>query len=449
VHSAEAQAELVRPFVTFDAEPRDVEGLLEAVARAFRAARSAPTGPTYVTLDVELQERPLEEALPRPPRPAPATAVGPDEPAVEAAADRLVGARAPAILAGRTGLDPDTTPLLVDLAEALGAVCVDERNFVSFPTDHQLNLTGDTGCLADADVVLAVAPHDLRAALTRTPPPAGHTLVTISPDGAEPTSWSNFRRDQPTSDVAVTTDPAGALRAILTAVTVRRGAPDRSEIAARTAAVARRHRDLRGRQRRAVEERWEDRPVSAARLVGEVWQAVRDRPWLLTVRNTRSWPEGLWRFDGGGRYLGHSGGGGVGYGPGAMIGGGLAARDRGELAVAIIGDGDLLMGPTALWTAVHHRLPMLVVVNDNRSFGNDEAHQERIAGTRGRPVDNAWIGTRIADPDVDVAGLARSFGAWAAGPVADPEALGDTLREALEHADAGAVAVVHVLTGDR
>ena len=38
----------------------------------------------------------------------------------------------------------------------------------------------------------------------------------------------------------------------------------------------------------------------------------------------------------------------------------------------MLGDGDFLMGATALWTAVHYRIPLLVVVSNNNSFFNDE-----------------------------------------------------------------------------
>ena len=61
------------------------------------------------------------------------------------------------------------------------------------------------------------------------------------------------------------------------------------------------------------------------------------------------------------------------------------------------------MGVTALWTAAHYRIPLLIVVANNRSFYNDEVHQERVARMRNRPVENKWIGQRIADPDIDLA----------------------------------------------
>ena len=77
------------------------------------------------------------------------------------------------------------------------------------------------------------------------------------------------------------------------------------------------------------------------------------------------------------------------------------------------------MGATALWTAAHYRIPLLIVVANNRSFFNDEVHQERVARMRNRPVENKWIGQRISDPDIDLAALARAQGALGFGPVED------------------------------
>jgi thiamine pyrophosphate-dependent acetolactate synthase large subunit-like protein len=183
--------------------------------------------------------------------------------------------------------------------------------------------------------------------------------------------------------------------------------------------------------------------------VSELWESVRHTDWLLLLRNTRSWPEDVWQFSGVGDFLGHSVGAGVGYGPGAMVGGALAARDMGRLGVGIVGDGDFLMAAGALWTAVHYEIPLLVVVNDNSSFYNDEQHQAEVAGHRGRPIQNSWIGMRMAEPTIDIAALSRSYGCWAAGPVTDPSELRRTFDAARDEALAGRVAVVQVRTDPR
>lgn len=464
LHSAAVQAQLVRDYVKWDDEPVDAEALLAGVARGHHLAATAPTGPVYVTVDADLQERPLHPGLTLPDerlrRPARGPGGDPDQ--VAAAAQTLVEAQRPLLVGGRVGRDPRATAPLVQLADLLAAAYVDDKNIVAFPTDHPASLTGDPTALAEADVVLAVDVADLRtisrvpSSRDRTgdrqgsssPAPAPAALVAITLDPLAPSSWSHAGQSPVPIDVPLLAEPLTGLRQLVAAVTdllseeppAARQARDE-----RRRTVAERHRRLRAQQQQQPAAAATGR-VAPAQLVAAVWGAVRHRPWLLTLRNTRSWPEGVWRFPGAGSYLGHSGGGGVGYGPGAMVGGALAARDRGQLAVGIVGDGDLLMAPGALWTAVHYRVPMLVVVNDNGSFYNDEEHQQAVARDRGRPVANAWIGMRIDDPAVELAGLARSYGAWATGPVTDPRALPAALGEALGAVDDGRVAVVHVHT---
>ena len=128
----------------------------------------------------------------------------------------------------------------------------------------------------------------------------------------------------------------------------------------------------------------------------------------------------------------------------AAVGAALALRGSGRLPVAVCGDGDFLMGATAIWTAVHYNIPLLVVVANNRSFFNDELHQERVARMRNRPVENRWIGQRIADPEIDVARLAQAQGAQGFGPITDDADLAATFRGAIEAVEGGAVAVVDV-----
>jgi len=122
-------------------------------------------------------------------------------------------------------------------------------------------------------------------------------------------------------------------------------------------------------------------------------------------------------------FLGMDGGAGIGSGPGMAVGAALALEGSGRLPVAVLGDGDLLMGGTAVWTAARYRLPLLIVVANNASFHNDVVHQERMAAERGRPAQNSWIGQAIADPDPDLLAFARSLGFHADGQVRDRSAL--------------------------
>lgn len=458
IHSATTQAQLVRDFVVWDAEPMTATAFAADVVRARQRALSAPRGPAYVSLDAAVQEQRLDRPVPVPDlqRHAPAPAFAPDSAALAQAADVLARARRPLVVAGRIALDPAATAPLAALVELLGAAYHDDRNMTALPTGHRQNCTGDRSVLAEADVVLAVDVVDLAALLRPTGRGArgatgdvqgtGPVVVDLSHGDLGLRSWSNAFATPVPRDVQLLGDPLLGLRLLHDALVERvdpaRAADRREDARARATRV-------RQRQREQVAARWADRRISPARLVGETWQAVREVDHLLCLRNTRTWPEGLWRLRGAGSYLGHSGGGGVGYGPAAFVGGALAARDRGQLGVGIIGDGDLLMASGALWTAAHYRVPGLLVVNDNSSFYNDEPHQAEVARQRGRPVENSWIGMRIADPAVDISALARSYGCWATGPVEDPDELGPALRRGLLAAQEGAMAIVHARVAPR
>jgi thiamine pyrophosphate-dependent acetolactate synthase large subunit-like protein len=184
--------------------------------------------------------------------------------------------------------------------------------------------------------------------------------------------------------------------------------------------------------------------LAVAHLASALRRAAEGREVALT-HLPLSWDGAFWPFRHPLDYLGAEGGAGIGSGPGITAGAALALKGSGRLAIGICGDGDFLMGATALWTAVRYRIPLLIVVANNRSFYNDEVHQERMARQRGRPVENKWIGQRLADPEVDIAGLARAQGATAFGPITEGEDLLPAFEAAIAAVDRGAVAVVDVL----
>lgn len=450
-HSANVQSGLIRDFVKWSDDPITAQSTIDSIVRAHRTALTEPQGPVYVTLDSALQEEFAAEVdFP----PSDAFAVPPPSGArqadVEAVARQLLDARLPVIVAGRVGLDPTATPLLTSLAERLGAGLRDERNLNAVPSGHPLNLTGDRQLLRDADVILCVEAADLN--LLHNQAGLGsreYELIDLSQNELTLRSWAN----------------AGQTRALSTRWLPAQGRYGLEQISAAVDAALVREGDERSgmRERRRAElgdrrstllealaaERattWDASPVSTPRLVSELYEVVKGEPWLLTLRNTRSWPEQLWGFERGGQYLGHSGGGGVGYGPGALIGGALAARDRGELAVGVIGDGDLMYSPGALWTAGHYQIPMLAVVHNNRTYYNDEEHQRAVAQVRARPLDRAHIGVRLDEPTVDFAALAESHGAVGIGPVTEPGQLRAALSDGLKAAKAGGTVLVDVHT---
>ena len=454
IHSATTQAELVREFVTWDAEPATAAAFVTDVHHAHRRAASVPRGPAYVSLDAGVQEAELTApvALPDPGLHSPAPPPAADAASIDRAVGILLGSRRPVVAAGALGWDPTATPVLVELVELLGAGYHDDRNTVSFPTGHprtalatQAGSPTPTSCSPSGwrtfPGCCAAAGRE-RGGPMGTPP----RVVDVSTGHLGRRSWSNAYGAPQLPGAQLVADPLTGARQLVEALRARMSPEQAAVAAARTAEVARRVRAQR--ERAPAHGRWAG---TRARSPLPGWSPSCGRwsgrcPDLLCLRNTRSWPEGVWDLSGAGSYLGHSGGGGVGYGPGAFVGGALAARDRGLLGVGIIGDGDLLMAAGALWTAVHYRIPALLVVNDNGSFYNDEPHQAAVARDRGREPANSWIGMRIAEPAVDIDGLAASYGCWTAGTVTDPDELAGAYAKALAAAQDGAVAVVHVRT---
>ncbi len=204
----------------------------------------------------------------------------------------------------------------------------------------------------------------------------------------------------PPADLSMLASPDALVAALLDgARRARAGEPSRGSPAARRRRPNARRRDMI------------DGRLSVARRLARVTTETLAPHNPSYIRLPLGWPGECCRFAHPLDYIGFDGGGGIGSGPGMAVGAALALRGSDRLPVAVLGDGDYLMGLTALWTGVHYRIPLLIIVANNESFFNDELHQERVARLRGRPVENRWIGLRMSDPPIDLATLARGQGA--------------------------------------
>jgi thiamine pyrophosphate-dependent acetolactate synthase large subunit-like protein len=200
----------------------------------------------------------------------------------------------------------------------------------------------------------------------------------------------------------------------------------------------------RGADQRAASTRARDAAITLDALA-VAFDRVRGERALCLTRLPFGWPDSLTRFTGPLDCIGYDGGGGIGSTPGITVGAALALRGTGRLPVAILGDGDLLMGSQALWTAAAERLPALFIVNNNRAFHNDVEHQERVARQRGRPVANREIGMQIADPTIDLPALAKAHGLVTFATVTAIGALESALEQAFRAAESGSTVLLDVL----
>jgi acetolactate synthase I/II/III large subunit len=445
IHTALVQGNVVRDYVKWDDQPASVAAIPEGFVRAWRVAMTEPQGPVYLCLDAALQEERLERPIPvpdfgrfNPPSPPQA-----DPRALEDAARQVCEAEAPLILVESLGRKPEAGAALQRLADLLGAPVVDlgdgHRGRASFPNRHPLDLSGARRELVEeSDLILALDVQDLLGALGEVDRATREvrrlrdsTLITISLNDYAHRSWAHTALSLVPVDLAIAADAALALPALVELVEDRlKKDPRAGARRARAERLAARHAALAEQWRATAERQRADRPIAQSVLAAEVWEAIKGEDWILANGTANGWVRRLWDWRPE-RTCGGSGGAGLGYGLGASLGVALAHRGSGKLCVDLQSDGDLLYVTSGLFTAAHHRLPLLMVMCNNRSYYNDEEHQERMAVARGRPVENKGIGIRIEDPAPDFATIARGFGVHAEGPIDDPRALRPALDRAL------------------
>jgi len=438
IHTSRDQASMVRHYVKWDDQPASVGAARESILRAAWLADTAPKGPTYVVLDVEIQEQSVPEPLPpiEPARYMPKVTQTADPAQARAAVEMLLGAQRPLIMAGRVSRDEKAWAERVTLAEKLGArVITDTKVGAAFPTDHPLH-AGATGsgpspeplaAIRDADVILSLDWVDL-AGTFKTALGDEETkakVIQVSLDHVLHNGWSMDHMGLPTVDLFIPSETDPAVAEMLRAL---EGKPVKP---------------VSGYGSALLSPALNKGPISVAQMSCALRQVVEGREVSL-LQVPLSWSAGSWHFRHPLDYIGSDGGGGIGSGPGLSIGAALALRDSGRLPISIFGDGNFMMGCQAIWTAVHYRIPLMIVVANNQSFYNDELHQERVARMRNRPVENKWIGQRMDDPELDLATIARGQGAVGLGPVKDASELTAVFEEALRELDAGKVVVVDV-----
>jgi benzoylformate decarboxylase/acetolactate synthase-1/2/3 large subunit len=446
IHTVADQAALVRDFTVWNDQPTSVEALLASVDRAWVAANRAPVGPAIIGLDVDVQEAAvgdeLRSAAGGGPVPAPASRIGPDRAVVEAIVADLRTARSPVFVTDRP-LGAAASALLVELAERVGAGLHELGGGISFPVGHAHDVTEDSArAIAAADYLLMVEVRDPTWALGTVDLQSRRTetgwrnakAASIGLVGAIDRTWMVQESPGP-ERVDLTADPELALGALLDAWGTERRPLD-AELAA-AAATAPPAPPAETRDRRGIHRGHVGRAVA---------EALADVEWTVANGVLGTWARRTLRFQRPDQFLGRSFAGGLGYGAGASLGAGLAYKASGRVVVDLQGDGDFLYTPQALWTAAHHSIPLLFLIDSNRAYFQDERHQRAVAQNRGRPPERVGVGIAIDEPAVDHAGLARSLGIAAEGPIEDLEDLRAALARAVARVRAGEPVLLDVRT---
>lgn len=433
IHTCSDQGGLIRGFTKWDNQPGSAAAAIEALLRAAQIAQTAPRGPVYVNLDCTIQEAKLQAMPPLPEvtRYAAPPPVLPAPELVAAAARLLSAAKNPLMLAGRCSRSLEAWNARIALAEKLNMrVLTNIKVAAAFPTDHRLTAAPPSNrlppaaqrALAEADVVLSLDWLDLAGAFRQAcgDRPVSAKVIQVSCDAHNHRGFSMDYQGLPPADIYMMCEPDAAVPLLLEAVSPRPASLVRAEPVSLPPPAD---------------------PLTLSGVAHSLNAAIRGLDVCFT-RLPLGWNGAYTHFRHPLDYIGYDGGAGVGSGPGITVGAALALKGSGRIPIGLLGDGDFLMGNTAVWTAVHYRIPCLMIVCNNRSFFNDEAHQERVAIARGRPVANRWIGQRISEPDIDIAAMARAQGAAGIGPVTRVADAQPAIEKGIETVRAGGVCVI-------
>ncbi len=460
IHTAQGQGEAVRQYTKWDYQPHTIDGVPESFARAYGVMMTQPQGPVYMVYDAWLQEQKLEHEVKLPPPHAVKvpSRLGPDPAELARAADMIAAAERPVIITEYTGRDHEAFHTLVELAETGGIPVYDINARLSFPSRHPLNASLSKDVFRDADLIACLDARDWEkptTELTSTTrervsvvPPAAK-WIEIGFGDLELSSWALDYQRMNHADLRVMADTTLAIP-MLTRLLEERLAKDakyRARVKSRSAAVAAKTKARRERWAAEAKEHWDASPIALPRLASEVWNAIKGEDWVLTAGTLEEWTRKLWDFEKPYRHAGRSLGTATQLG--ISLGVALAHRDDKRLVVDLQPDGDLMFDAGALWVAAKHRIPMLIVMYNNRAYYNDWEHQIRMAKLRGTPVERAHIGMDMTDPDPDFAGLAKSMGWYAEGPIDDPKKVAAALKRAIAKVKSGQPALLDTITRKR
>jgi len=463
LHAAQNAAAPIKDYIKFYAAPQTAKQFSETVVRAHKIATTAPAGPVFISVDKHLQEKAMEGDAPAIPQLSPTLAPQGNIEALKEAATKLVNAENPVIVVERLARTPAGMERLVELAELLQTPVLDRFGRMNFPNRHYLaQFTNSRKLLPEADVILGLEVDDLHGLVYSTPDTVAHktrrfaredvALISIGTGDLNTRSnYQNFQRYMPV-DLSIAGDGEETLPSLITLVKDKLSATDEPRLSTRADKLRDLHKNMKETALHQAAIGWDASPVSVPRLCMEVWDQIKDLDWsMLGASPFQSfWAQRLWNFDKHHRHTGMSGGWGIGYFAPAAVGVALANKDKGRFTVCIQSDGDLMYAPGILWTAAHHKIPLLYVMHNNRAYHQEIIHLQRVSARRQRGVEGqAKIGNAIENPNIDFAQLARSLGVWSTGPIENPQSLAGELKKAIDVVQSGQPALIDVVCQPR
>ena len=462
-HSAQDPVSMVRDFVKWDDQPMAWQGFADSAVRAYKIAMTPPMMPVVLVADYNLQEPTIPEGvklsvpkltLPKPPQG--------DSGGVAEAARLLVQAQNPVIVVDRAAHTQQGIDRLVELAETLQAPVIDQLGRMNFPSRHPLNQTQQSSSLiAHADVILGLELEDFWGTvnsftdqLHRTTHPLRKNDAKLISVSAEDLFMKSNMQDMNRFcevDVDLAADTEATVPSLIEAIKHEITADRKSLFRDRGAKFAAKRQEDLEQARIDATYAWDASPISVSRLCAELWEQIRSEDWSFVsfTRYLSRWPHRLWNFEKQYHFNGGSGGIGIGYNAPAAVGAALANRKYGRLSVNIQSDGDLMFAPGVLWTAAHHRIPLLNIMHNNRAYFAEMMQFQMLAGEHQRGIDHAHIMGAFENPYIDFAKIAQGMGLYAEGPITNPNDLGPALRRAIAVVKRGEPALIDAVCQGR
>jgi acetolactate synthase-1/2/3 large subunit len=444
-HDAIDMAVMVRDFVKWDHQPENLNEFARSIQRAYALAVTPPMAPVLIVMNTRTQQDALTRnmTVPKLTIPAPPSA---DIGSLREVASALVAAQNPRVNAGRLARTPNGITLLVELAELMQMPVNVGGDRVNFPSHHPLAGRGD----GQPDLILGLEPG---GEFFPVGDGAGPNVKRISISSMEFLATHNFNVNGQgvSGDMILGGDGEASLPALIEEVR-KRITPD---LKRRFEERGKKHAEANLRVRLEGIERarwgWDASPIAMGRVCAELWPLIQNEDWSLVSPQTFAggWPNRLWNIDKHYRYIGEQGAGGMGYGAPASVGAALANRKYGRLSINLQTDGDLNYAPGVLWTAVHHKIPLLSIMHNNRGYHQEVMFIASQTSLRNRGQDRAHIGTRLIEPNIDYAMMAKTYGMYGEGPISDPKNLLPALKRGVERVKKGEPALIDVVTQPR
>lgn len=446
IHSSNVQGNVVKDYVKWHDQPYGVMSAINSIYRACKIMGTDPAAPVYLSISSTIQNEKLDKkiTLKDIDKYSPPATPSANISDLKKLADLLVKAKFPLIIVDYMGRNPEAVKNLVVLTERIGIAVIDICGRYNFPTSHPLCLTGaGREVVEKADLILALDVQDLCNVLGEQNKKTGEyesylndgcKVVHISMNDYLISNWAADYQKLYPLDLNIAADSSLALSQLYGLCEEILTQERKENCKHRYKLIEKEHNLFRSSW--ASEAKVAGKFLTVSSALNQIWKIVKNESFVLTNcggLTVRAWVKKIWEFDGNNSvFIGiNSGGAGLGYGLGASIGAALAYKDTGKICINIQNDGDALFTPSALWTAAHYEIPLLIIVMNNRSYGLIKSFSEMTARNRNRSTENSNVGAAIDSPCVDFPSLARSLGMHAFDTVKNADELIITIRKAI------------------